>query len=493
MLRFTPARWSGRTHHIRGNFREAWRDDPRNEGLRLQLRDAFGGPADAPTSSTVVVKYGESIPLGGHKTVGSKALWTSAQLVRKNKDARKSLKSCVVGGVDAIRRIWHEHKVRPTCVFTPDDVEVPSWCHHDTLPTVIIRCDAQTTNRSLLSAEHNDGFAAEFPLPVSPSLLDLVDTTELPSGLRVPTAKLSNVVVLHRVLIPSNVGMLLRAAVDMGYDAAVLDQCADAFQEKVLRASAGAAYDPALRIFELDNREHASAPLLQQAAVAHRLLPLFAIPSQDAEPVHTVAQRLHYTNAVAVRDGGGSEAAGIGAMVMLGSESQGLEDMQRHWNVPAKTVSIRMDNPLVTSMNVAMAGTIIMHHFRPKAAAEFRECFEHGIVPDDATPRTAPEETPELTNVPLSSQAATDEGPTDEEPAAEDEDAQYLAQGAIGDADAAADADETDVAVPVAVKAAKKGRAKPAAAKAAAIEAAVPKKGLKKKPAPVKSKKPSRS
>lgn len=56
--------------------------------------------------------------------------------------------------------------------------------------------------------------------------------------------------VLVGLRIPSNVGTLLRAAVDMQFDSVVLINTVDALHEKVLRACDGALFHPNLHIYE---------------------------------------------------------------------------------------------------------------------------------------------------------------------------------------------------------------------------------------------------
>jgi len=79
------------------------------------------------------------------------------------------------------------------------------------------------------SAETKQAAAELFlPMPIAPS-----DAT---------FQKARRVLVLDRVQDPGNVGTLLRTAVGLGWDAAVLVQGCDAFNDKALRASRGAPW-----------------------------------------------------------------------------------------------------------------------------------------------------------------------------------------------------------------------------------------------------------
>ncbi|CBZ27497.1 conserved hypothetical protein [Leishmania mexicana MHOM/GT/2001/U1103] len=353
--------------------------------------------------------------------VRGQQLWAATKVLRANKHIRKANATCVVGGASAIRRIWRTYNIRPNVVYVPNtDSRVPAWCLEEELPTVIVRCSPVAVRRHLLSAEYSDGYAAEFPLPVNcvtdatallaPPPEPAQSETAVPStsdASSSQSAKLSAtgppaarplhdpfghhavraMLVLVGLRIPSNVGALLRAAADMGYDAAVLVNCADPTQEKVLRASDGTALSPTLRIYETETTEQACVSLLSSIAAQHRLMPFLAVPSQEVEPAFEVAKRFHVYNAknkeAATSQVSGGGAAGhsdalctpppkqLGAMVILGSEAQGLRDLNGRWGVPYQLVTLPLPNPMVDSFNVSVAGSVLMHLFRPSAASHF--------------------------------------------------------------------------------------------------------------------------
>eukprot|EP00760_Papus_ankaliazontas_P038842 PhM_4_TR9361/c0_g1_i1/m.14252 len=270
--------------------------------------------------------------------------------------------NCVVGGADTIRAIWKKHKVRPHAVFVPDDVDVPQWCRESaTDPTYIVRCPVPLTNRTIVRGELNDGFAAHFPTPQVPSELDLVEPS--------PDVKFGRILVMHGISIPANAGMLLRAARQNEFDAVIMHQCCVPTSERVMRASGGATFDPKLRVYDLGVKSEAdAASMLQHVAFAHKCRPVFSLPTKEAVPITEYA-RARYAN-----------QSPHGVMLFVGGEHHGLENLRMNWTaVQPDWVTLQMDNPMVESLNVVVAGSILMHQLRPKADREHAACAERGI------------------------------------------------------------------------------------------------------------------
>ncbi|RNE98001.1 putative RNA methyltransferase [Trypanosoma rangeli] len=313
-------------------------------------------------------------------TVSGRQLWKSTKLLRENRQLRRSLQACVVGGADAIRRVWRDYKIQPHVVYVPNtEPAVPAWCLQEELPSCVVCCSPVDVNKSLLSAERGDGYAAEFPIPTSFSL-------EAFLGYQKPT-RLASVLVLVGLRIPSNVGVLIRAAVDMGFESVILDDCVDLFHEKVLRASGGAVFAPTVKVFEA---QAASTALLNRVALEHQLLPLLAVPSQAAEPAFKVAHRLHKSNALRRHNcgsGAGSNDDSLGPMLILGSESKGLASLAGKWTVPHCMVSLQLPNSSITSINVGVAGSVLLHAFRPAAEKHYAMLSE--IAPKEPATATA--------------------------------------------------------------------------------------------------------
>jgi len=146
-------------------------------GLKRE-RSAIRDVLVAVEEPIVVNNLDSVVNLTATRSVSSQSLYTNACHLRANTHARAQLGSCVVGGSSAIRRIWHDYGVKPTCIFIPDDVPVPEWCLNGPTATVIVRTDAATINHEMLSSNQCDGFAAEFETPPMPSLLDLTTAPE---------------------------------------------------------------------------------------------------------------------------------------------------------------------------------------------------------------------------------------------------------------------------------------------------------------------------
>lgn len=379
-----------------------------------------------PLKPIVLEDVEDSFALTPTQQCSGQQLWTGTQVLRGNKHLRQANAACVVGGASAIRRIWRAYRIRPSVVYVPNtEADVPAWCLEADLPTVIIRCSPVAVKRQLLSAEYSDGYAAEFPLPVNcvadaTTLLTATDATTTDTAASMVDARADRplhnpfgrhsvkaMLVLVGLRIPSNVGALLRAATEMGYDAAVLVNCVDATQEKVLRASDGTALSPTLRIYETDTTDQACVSLLSSIAAQHHLMPFLAVPSQEVDPAFEVAKRFHVyninTDAQQATAGGASEAAKtglqtpppphLGAMVVLGSEAQGLRDLHGTWSVPYQLVTLPLPNTMVDSYNVSVAGSVLLHLFRPAAASHFNRLVElSGEAVADLLPRNEEDE-----------------------------------------------------------------------------------------------------
>lgn len=262
-------------------------------------------------------------------------------------------------------------------------------------PTFIVRAPAADIRRVLLSASHSDGYAAEFPHSGVLTLSDLATTepslSSSPGGAVGATTAVHSVLVLVGVRIPSNVGTLLRAAVDLCFHHVVCVNCVDVLHEKVIRASGGAVLDSRLRVYEhrlapsLNTEASSVVPLLTAVAQRHALHPILAVPSQSVPSASTVAARLGFGPAAAAArvrveenrecaveggEGGGGAAAPLcphGVMLVLGAESGGLSVLAGGGNwagVRYSVASLPLPNPFTDSYNVAVAGSTLMHLFR---------------------------------------------------------------------------------------------------------------------------------
>ena len=433
------------------------------------------------------------------KTLSSADLWACTKMLRSSRHAREAQRTVVTGGKAAIRRIWREYNIVPNVVYLPDDEPIPNWCldppasssassDSAASPThrrpIIVRAPGASINKDLLSADLSDGFAAEFTLdersPIfrhgtatfsgrSDVYSDVAQeaardasseaarfnssTAGLDPALLYQDPKHSKInlrasVLLSESRIPSNVGIAVKAAIESGLDAVILDRCVDMLSEKVIRASEGTMLNPKARIFQL-NEAHGvkgaagAADVIQKACLRHNLLPLVTVPSQEAVPAFQMAQELFYgaekydekmkyaakaaaaaaaeaeaeakassaektadasssysddrtddekLNALALIRGGAAECPPPrGAMLMLGSETFGLHHIVGSWDegqyadaVPYRAVTLSMPDFRVDSINVAVAGGILMKMFRPAARKEHRQLFRLGVVPEGA-------------------------------------------------------------------------------------------------------------
>jgi RNA methyltransferase, TrmH family len=130
---------------------------------------------------------------------------------------------------------------------------------------------------------------------------------------------------LWRVSDPGNVGTLLRSADAFGAAVALSEGCADPFGPKALRAGMGSTFRVALRGFD--------APPGSVALVA-----------DGGEPLEELALERYST-------------------FVLGSEREGLpDDVLQRCDVKATIPTSRVE-----SLNVAMAGTIVLYERRRRS------------------------------------------------------------------------------------------------------------------------------
>ena len=181
--------------------------------------------------------------------------------------------------------------------------------------------------------------------------------------------QLRRVLALDGVQDPGNLGTLLRTALALGWQAAVLlPGCCDPYNDKALRASRGAVFKLPLAQYSLGQ--------WQQLVEEQRLVPLAADPSRAAAAAAADAR------GTAGRDGSGSAAArqqqhgqaaapegDVGALqqrlaqlpvcLCLGAEGQGLSAGVRERCV-AVSIPQSGGGELMESLNVSAAGAILM-------------------------------------------------------------------------------------------------------------------------------------
>lgn len=172
---------------------------------------------------------------------------------------------------------------------------------------------------------------------VSDTVMNKIAATFTPQGVlavvRRPPARPAGdrILLLDHIQDPGNMGTLLRSALAFGFDTVVCDECVDPFNQKTLRATQGA-------IFRLHLSESPiPAFLAQNADVA-----VYGTDPHDGIPLD------------AFRPHPGRIA------VLLGNEGAGI-----HANLLGMTKqNIRIETVAVESLNVAVAGAIVMHRLR---------------------------------------------------------------------------------------------------------------------------------
>ena len=173
----------------------------------------------------------------------------------------------------------------------------------------------------LSGTKSNQGVFALFETPVPPA--DTLNTAH-------------RILALEGVQDPGNVGTLLRSAAAFGFDAVVLGPgCASPLSPKTLRSSMGAAWLPTLHTEDLPA----------------------ALQKLRARGVTTLATALYRSRPL---DEAGNDFPG-GLCVVIGSEGQGLTDA----TVEACDMAVRIPmTDRVESLNAAVAGSVLLWHFR---------------------------------------------------------------------------------------------------------------------------------
>jgi len=139
------------------------------------------------------------------------------------------------------------------------------------------------------------------------------------------------VLMLDRIQDPGNFGTLLRSALAFGFDTIVYEDSVDPFNSKVLRSTQGAIFRLNLIEAKLADFIDGHPDYLYYGTALKNAISLTTIPRQDKK-----------------------------IAVILGNEGSGVRP-----EILSKTAAdIFIDIEQVESLNVAIAGSIIMHHLR---------------------------------------------------------------------------------------------------------------------------------
>ena len=147
--------------------------------------------------------------------------------------------------------------------------------------------------------------------------------------------QLNRLLICDEVQDPGNLGTLIRSALAFGFDGIILGEgCVDVFNEKVVRSTQGAIFK--LPIIHA-NLEEMIPTLKRQNVRVYGTSVTRAYPLQDVVKEERMA-------------------------FILGNEGNGVHP--KHLTLTDHNIYIEM-SPLVESLNVSIAGSIIMHQFRP--------------------------------------------------------------------------------------------------------------------------------
>ena len=134
---------------------------------------------------------------------------------------------------------------------------------------------------------------------------------------------------------PGNLGTLVRSAAAFGFEGIVLGEgCVDLYNEKTIRSTQGALFSITIVKGDLGSW----VPALQADGVA-----VYGTALENATPLQEVqtSQRMAF---------------------ILGSEGTGVQG--KHLALTDGNIFIEI-NPKVESLNVSIAGSVLMHHFKP--------------------------------------------------------------------------------------------------------------------------------
>lgn len=171
-------------------------------------------------------------------------------------------------------------------------------------------------------------------ITISLELLKKLTNTVTPEGIIALVKKdnnneLSNkILYLDRIQDPGNIGTLIRSAVSFGFNSIIFDETCDPFNPKVIRASEGA-------IFKIN------------------------ILNYDINHLKELGYKIYGTsmNGVSLESIDNCQTK---IVIILGNEGNGVR--KEYLNITNDNLTIPMIN--TESLNVGVAGSIIMYHFR---------------------------------------------------------------------------------------------------------------------------------
>jgi TrmH family RNA methyltransferase len=222
--------------------------------------------------------------------------------LRENPSYRRKCRRVLVTGVKLVKEI--------SCLINPISVIQLESTKKDTEENLILV--SENVLKKITGLQTPEPIAAEFPLPDPSNLL---------------TAQ--RILVLDRISDPGNMGTLLRTALALGWEGAlILSGCVDLFNEKVIRSSRAASFK--LPYFE------GTWQNIKELIQYNAFTPLIA----DTQGMNI--RELSHQKKI---------------LLILSSESLGVDEKAIQL---AKQVTIPMPGNM-ESLNVAVAGSILMY------------------------------------------------------------------------------------------------------------------------------------
>ena len=146
--------------------------------------------------------------------------------------------------------------------------------------------------------------------------------------------KQNRLLLLDRVQDPGNLGTLLRSAVAFGFDGVILGEgCVDVYNEKVIRSTQGAIFKIPIEFHDL--KEY--VPLLQSNDVK-----VYGTSLQNGKPLGEIEEKVKMAFIL------GNEGQGVSSELLSSTDGNIFIEMSQN----------------IESLNVSIAGSIIMYHFR---------------------------------------------------------------------------------------------------------------------------------
>jgi len=172
---------------------------------------------------------------------------------------------------------------------------------------------------------------------VSDSVMSKITSVIEPQGvvaiIKKPHAKPigNRILMLDHIQDPGNFGTLLRSALAFGFETVIYEECVDPYNPKVLRSTQGAIFEINLIETELAQFIDNHPKYLYYGTALKEAFSLTTIPRKDMD-----------------------------IAIILGNEGAGVRP-----EILAKThLNVFIDIDTVESLNVAVAGSIIMYHLR---------------------------------------------------------------------------------------------------------------------------------